>query len=116
MFKHSMDEPNSANMRKGKTYKGKLYSANGEILYDGDLTDGKPNGWGKEYNRNGSLKYEGVFRNGGADGDSVTVWDPWGNYYIGKMVHGRKNGHGSLCYSGGQLLYCGKFSNNEPHG
>ena len=32
------------------------------------------------------------------------------------MVQGRKNGFGSLFYLGGQLLYCGKFFNNEPHG
>lgn len=80
--------------RKGNRYKGKLYGADGEILYEGALIDSKPNGYGKTYNKNGTLKFEGIFKNGGIYGDNLIVYDPWGNYYIGRMKHGRKNGFG----------------------
>ena len=62
------------------------------------------------------MKYEGTFKNGGPHGKNQIVYDPWGNYYIGKMSDGVKEGAGCLYYAGGQLLYSGYFKNNEPTG
>ena len=46
------------------TGKGKEYNREGNLIYEGELFQGKKNGKGKEYNEKGQLIYEGEFLNG----------------------------------------------------
>ena len=67
--------------------KGKLYTKNGELIYDGDFVN-------SEYNGNGHFIYED------------------GKYYIGQWSNNLRNGKGTLYYSNGKIEKEGNFINN----
>ena len=43
---------------------GKLYNADGKLIFEGTYLDGEKNGEGKEYDNDGKIKYEGQYMNG----------------------------------------------------
>lgn len=58
--------------------------------YEGEMTDGLPDGKGKE-----------IYKNG--------------DEYVGQFLRGKKHGYGIL-YSPGKFRYCGNFLNNKMNG
>ena len=74
-----------------KNGKGILYYSNGNILYEGDFINGKPEG-------NGKFIYEN------------------GNYYIGQFKNCLRNGKGILFYSNGNIKYDDDWINGKKEG
>ena len=55
--------------------KGKEYSQNGELIYEGEFLHCEKNGKGKEYNINGpSTSYEGEYLNGKRSGKGKKIF------------------------------------------
>lgn len=120
----------SANQLFGlKTEDGELYD------YEGDITNGLPNGFGVlTYQKSGST-YTGEIRNGIFEGNGVfrfksgarfegkfindkiisgTYFFKNGKKYVGEFSNNEFNGYGKLYDSSGKLIYEGIFKDNGP--
>ena len=118
--------------------KGTKYDKYGNIIYEGEIINGKANGkgkfnykngyyyvgqWlndkkngkGKIYDRNGNVEYEGNFVNGKYEGYGKGICEN-GGYYIGQWFGGLKNGKGILYYKNGNVKYEGDFVNDKFQG
>lgn len=54
----------SGEFKHSECIKGKLYSVDGSLLYEGEFKNQKYHGKGTLYNPDGSVKYKGKFKNG----------------------------------------------------
>ena len=118
--------------------KGKKFDKYGNIIYDGEIINGKANGkgilyykngyyyvgqWlndkkngkGTIYDKNGNVNYEGDFVNGKFEGYGKGFCEN-GDYYIGQWLGGLKNGKGILYYKNGNVKYEGDFVNDKFQG
>lgn len=83
---------------------GVLYGDNGKVSYRGNFKDNVYDGYGSLYNKNGTLKYEGEISNG--------TQDKWGSYYtdegviqhIGNFKDGYREGFGTAYDSKGNQI------------
>ena len=99
---------------KPKEYKDiKLYELNGNLLFIGDLAEGKYQGNGKLY-ENSHLLYEGNFANGYYEGYGTLYLDEI-TKYEGMFKEGKYNGNGKL-FKEKYLYYEGTFSDGIIHG
>ena len=73
----------------GKT---RVYDQNNNLIFEGKLKSGKPEGPGVQYFANNTIKYKGEF------------------------VGGKYHGEGDLYGSDGIIMYSGQFENNNYHG
>ena len=124
--------------KDGKRHgKGKLYSKNGDLLYEGDYINDKPEGNGKriydehiyyigqfkegkrhgkgKIYKNNKLAYEGDFINGNIEGNGKS-FDENGDYYIGQFKENMRHGKGKLYDNNDNLMYEGDFSNGAGEG
>jgi hypothetical protein len=85
---------------------------NGNV-YEGNLTDGEPNGKGIMTYKDGRI-YDGFFENGLMHGLGSMTWTD-GDKYIGCFKDGFMHGKGTNIYADG-ITYSGVFSFNEWHG
>ena len=83
---------------------------NDGVVYDGEVTDGKPNGFG-------SLKspgqvYKGFFVDGQQNGSGKILYDD-GKVYEGQVSDGKPSGTGILCYPADSFIkkFDGEFKN-----
>ena len=118
--------------------KGIKYYKNGNILYEGDWVDGKPegngkfnredgnyyigqfkkglrNGKGTQFYPNGNIKYEGDYVNDEYEGNGKYIWEDC-EYFIGQWKNGLRNGKGIIYYPNGKIKYEGDFVNDKREG
>ena len=75
---------------------GKLYNAQGELLYEGSWAHGKTNGFGKRYYLSETDQretYEGELKDGVFQGKGKLTWKN-GTFYEGGFVNGKREGYG----------------------
>ena len=86
---------------------------NGQIVYEGELLNGKPHGRGKKVYSNGDV-YEGDWKNGVRDGEGTLNFEN-GDVYTGEWRANKMQGKGTLKFHNGDV-YSGEFSDNKKHG
>ena len=74
-----------------------------------------PHGKGKKFNKKGELIYDGDIVNGKAEGYGKHIFVD-GRYYIGQWKNSHRNGKGILYSKNGELIYEGDFVNGEMEG
>ncbi|WP_054741129.1 MORN repeat-containing protein [Cellulosilyticum ruminicola] len=99
-----------------ETYTGQakiLKSVNGkdQVVYKGDIVEGKCTGHGKVYDLEKKLIYEGELVENSYEGKG-TLYGANGMHYEGDFVAGRKEGQGKLYNKNNELIYEGQFSKN----
>ncbi|PNV72136.1 MORN repeat-containing protein [Leptospira inadai] len=87
----------------------------GGVKYVGNWEDGEPSGKGKLLLNGGQIVLEGEYKKGVIyNGKGMLVYEN-GNRYIGDWKDGKRHGNGILLESdGNQVLYKGKFRNDQP--
>ena len=81
------------------------------VYYFGEFKNNLPNGKGIKYYSNGNILYDGNLINGKFDGNGKYI-DEDGFCYIGQFKNGLRNGKGTLYYSNGKIETEGNFINN----
>ena len=81
--------------------------------YEGDIKDGKPNGFGILIITSG-IKYVGEWKDGKENGQGTETWSD-GNIYEGEWKDGKRNGQGTLTYSDGRK-FIGEFKDGLLNG
>lgn len=82
-------------------------------VYEGDIADGRPEGYGV-FQNNDESRYEGRFHNGTMEGLGALSW-PDGRQMEGEFRRGRLEGEGRCTWSDGST-YKGAFSEGRMHG
>lgn len=93
----------------------KLYYESGALKYEGNISDGKPNGKGKYYFENGKIQYDGTLLDGKANGYGTRYNEDGNVLYQGEFVNGVFEGTGKMYYKNGDY-YEGEFHNNKLEG
>ena len=99
------------NLAQNKKYIEYFYP-NG-YYYIGPLIDGLPNNRGKIYDEKGNLIYEGEMINGRKEGYGKRYYD--NGYYIGQFSNDLKSGKGKYFFNNGEI-YEGEFDNDLLEG
>ena len=97
-----------------KTYSGFIWKSIGnkkvQPKYEGEITNGKPNGQGTQTWSNGD-KYVGEWKDGEENGQGTYTFSD-GSKYVGEFKFGKRNGQGTYTfYDGGK--YVGEFFNGK---
>lgn len=97
---------------------GKIFCYNGNVLYQGELKNNEPNGYGAYYNcGSGKLKEQGYYNEGKLNGVGESYYTSTGTLERqGQFKGGRLNGIGRTFYRNGQLQYIGYFKEGNPSG
>lgn len=85
----------------------------GGSTYEGDIRDGKLNGYGIHKDSNGDI-YEGHFVDNSFSGDGIFSFSN-GDTYKGQLVDNKIIGNGKYTWANGNT-YEGQFENGNPHG
>ena len=89
--------------------KVKLYDIDKKLIYQGEMSSGKPKGFGIQYDLNGNLKYKGNFDLGKYSGTGE-LFDSLGNLkYSGSFQNNKYSGMGQLFNTSGKITYIGEF-------
>ncbi len=94
-------------------YTGKvrlLLPSNGQLVYEGPLSDGRVTGEGVLYDRSGNLVYRGGFLLEMYEGDGESFYPNGQTQYKGAFAKNSYEGFGSLYREDGSLQYKGEFS------
>ncbi len=101
---------NAAEM-SGYTGQVKLLSpGNGQVLYEGPLTDGRISGQGKLWDQQGNLVYQGGFLMEMYDGEGELFYPNGQTQYKGSFVKNKFDGTGFHYWENGQLQFEGGYS------
>ena len=92
---------------------GKLYKET-KLLYEGNFKDGLYDGYGILY-INEDCKYEGLFKEGKYDGHGKIIKEKY-LYFEGEFEQGKKHGKGIIYYPNKQKCFEGNYENNERKG
>ena len=98
----------------GKHMNGK-YIYGDDKYYIGGYKNNIPNGKGIKYYKNGNILYDGDWVNGKPEGNGKFIRED-GYYYIGQFKNGLRHGKGIIYYKDGKIMYDGDFVNNEYEG
>ncbi len=96
------------------TGKGILYDKDGFLIYQGDFLKENYHGTGDRYARDGRLIYSGEFKDNLYHGRGKLYGNPR-LIYEGEFHSGEFHGKGNL-YDGNKLLYEGQFQTGDYHG
>lgn len=97
--------------------KAKIYNEDGQLVYEGDLSDGLYTGYGKLYNEQNELIYKGNFQDGLKHGFGEEYFAETGTVmYRGNFENGMKQGNGETFHRDNYLLYKGEHSNDTMTG
>ncbi len=91
------------------TGKANIFSADGQLVYTGDLVEGVCVGNGTLKNRDGSLAYIGEFAQNMYNGTGTTYHKNGEVEYSGEFANNRFSGEGNLYYPDKTLQYSGTF-------
>ena len=85
-----------------------------EVVYQGDVRNGKVTGWGTLTNSEGERYFEGEFVDGDFHGQGTMTF-PDGDRYEGEWVKNKRSGHGVFTWADGGR-YEGDFLDGDYHG
>ncbi|QZY54463.1 MORN repeat-containing protein [Crassaminicella profunda] len=107
----------SGDLKDGRcTGKGKLYDPDGNLVYNGEFLLDQYSGTGEKYYSNGKVLYKGQFLENQFEGQG-SLYDEEGNLiYEGNFVQGNYEGRGKEYYEQGSVKYEGDFLSNTYHG
>lgn len=96
---------------------GYLYDKKGNVIYQGMIFEGFPEGFGTKYYsypQANVKKIEGWFVKGEPDGLEMVEYNDKGKLkYLGEMVEGKKEGYGEIYDENGDMIYEGYFTNDN---
>lgn len=93
-----------------------LFHPNGNQKYEGELKNGKKNGYGKIYHYNKRQLYEGTFVEDRIESDKAVIFHYNGEIkYQGGYVKGRRHGKGIQYHTNRALRYKGWFKYGKIH-
>lgn len=90
----------------------KIYDTNGNLVYFGDVVDGRCHGYGKEY-KDGNVLYEGDFVNGRRHGTGKLFRKDGSCKFAGEFKNDQKNGHGITFNADGTKYHEGKYEKGQ---
>ena len=85
------------------------------IYYIGQFKNSLKHGNGTMYDSNGNIKYEGDWINDKPEGNGKEFFED-GEYYIGQYKNGLRHGKGIEYYSNGNIKYEGEYINDKFEG
>ena len=105
------------NSDKFHSYSGKarVVTENDDLLYAGEIKDGRVTGEGTLYLDEETVIYQGKFYEEAYHGEGGKFDEDGIMVYEGEFSHNRYHGEGTL-YQGGEIYYQGEFINNAKHG
>ena len=105
------------NSEKYSTFSGKakVVDDNGNVIYIGEMEDGKITGNGKQYDINGNLIYDGAFEDSQYSGQGK-LYSNGVLIYDGAFANSQYEGEGILYNQNGKLIYSGSFSVGQRSG
>ena len=126
------------NLNVTRNDKRKDFYSDGRLKYEGDIVNGKYEGFGKQifedgtyyegqwennkkngkgilYYKDGTIKYDGDFINDKKEGNGKFVFEN-GEYYIGQWFNNKRSGKGKEFCKDGTLKYDGEFFNDQKEG
>ena len=102
---------------------GEIFNAmNDNLMYEGEIKDGKKNGKGKEYGKFGNIEYEGEYLNGKRKkiylyNSFINQYDKDGNLiYHGNEIDIEMNGKVKQYDKENHLLFEGEYLEGERNG
>ncbi|HEX2927381.1 MAG TPA: hypothetical protein VHP38_14170 [Ruminiclostridium sp.] len=95
--------------------KAKVLYGNSKLQYEGELLEGKFNGFGKLYGRNQQLVYSGGFKLNSYDGNGE-LYENNRLKYKGDFLLNKYSGKGQVYYDNGVLSYEGDFKDGAYEG
>ncbi|HWP97639.1 MAG TPA: hypothetical protein VN426_12405 [Syntrophomonadaceae bacterium] len=98
---------------RGKVYKELLQQNGLSVAYDGDMKDGKPEGYGRAYYKDGRI-FEGEWKNGQYDGEGRQYYDNLNLWYAGGFKNGKREGFGKSYYEDGTPAFEGEWKDGKP--
>jgi hypothetical protein len=91
------------------------YNDNGKMIFDGEYKNDKRNGKGREYNDNGKMIFDGEYKNDKRNGDGIEFNDTGEVIFLGKYENGKRNGEGRVYNSNRQVIFHGEYHENLPY-
>lgn len=92
-----------------------VLDAYGNIIYNGEMTDGKFCGQGRLFNKNGTIKYIGEFEDNLQNGIGVLYLDD-NSFISGEFLNGQIKGEATHRLSSGEIIYKGEFKDGVYSG
>jgi len=90
-------------------------NSSGNLIYVGNVTNGKCDGYGTLYDGTGSKVYQGNFTSGAYNGFG-TIYSGGKVAYVGTTANGIYNGFGTTYDSSGNTAYAGDFKDGKYDG
>lgn len=104
-------------MENGRiTGDGILYDYSGNLIYQGGFLMEMYEGKGELFYPEGVTKYKGEFASNLYEGNGILYNRDGSRLYEGEFSTGRYNGSGTLYYTCGQVQYSGSFAEGHPDG
>lgn len=102
----------NADSPKLPTFSGKarLFDPQGIKIYEGDIKQGRPDGYGVQYDSEGHMIYAGNFQNGKYYGEGRSYDTEGILIYEGAFSNNLYEGQGKLYNSIGKIIYAGEFA------
>lgn len=103
---------------KYTTFNGKarVYDQSGKLVFEGNLTNGNPEGEGRQYDKDGKLIYRGNFSGGKYSGEGELYNSDGVLIYSGNFSNNCYDGNGKLYSNIGKTIYIGAFSSGLRSG
>lgn len=98
------------------TGKVKVNNTNDDLIYEGEMSNGKPQGFGIQYDMDGNMIYKGNFENGSYSGEGEQYSEDGTLVYNGNFANNRYDGRGKLYNITGKVIYLGDFAAGQKSG
>ena len=109
-----------------KDYESSLYGCEGCVFFVGEFKEGQLEGEGTCYDKHGRILYSGKFQEGVPEQEYPAEdtedhhriqyqFYEGGDYYIGEMIDGQRNGYGIYMYANGDAWY-GPWKDGKRNG
>lgn len=98
---------------KGKLFRDILEQSGFTVAYDGDMKDGKPEGYGRAFYRDGRI-YEGEWKDAQPHGQGKLYYANLNLWYEGEWKEGKREGLGTSYYEDGKPAFAGEWKGGKP--
>jgi len=98
------------------TGKSRVYDQNNNLVFEGNLNSGKPEGPGVQYFANNKIKYKGDFLGGKYHGEGDIYGSDGIIMYSGQFENNNYHGEGKLYNNIGKVIYIGSFEVGQRSG
>ena len=96
--------------------RARVYDTSNVLVYEGNLSNGKPSGYGVQYNQEGILIYKGNFEDGKYSGSGEEYNAAGVMIYDGLFSNNLYEGEGKLYNDLGRMIYNGNFASGMRSG